>query len=174
MKKLYTCCLLWSLCLQSVWSSENDLGEISEIDGLDMGIQIGSFKGWGVYLDNQIETDYPGFGLYQIAPLITSALQGGENPSLPSNEVLNEFSEYLTKLFPEIDVERKGILSEFQLTKIFNLVYEINLSSNKSTKERDVVNLSSIKDDIENASHEIEEFLPVEIKLCNQNSLASS
>ena len=158
MKKLYACCLLWVICLQPVWSLENSISQITEIDKIDQQIQVGSFQGWDIYLDNQVETDYSGFGLNKIAPLLIENLHGGKVSKAPSIKGINEFAAYLTKLFPEMDVERRGTLTESQLTKIFNLAYDISLANEKARKNIETASLESIGSNIKNAAAEIEEF----------------
>ncbi len=158
MKKLYACCILWIICLQSAWSIESNLSQIIEVDKVDNQIQAGSFQGWGIYLDNQIETDYSGFGFYQLAPKVINSLYGDSDPVQYSEEDLTEFSEYLTKLFPEMDVERKGTLSDHQRTKIFNLAFDISLA-NKEIKEKiGLAKLESIAVNLKDVSGDIEEF----------------
>jgi hemolysin activation/secretion protein len=157
-KKLYAFCMLWMISLQPAWSLESSINTIIEVDRIDQKIQAGSFQGWSVYLDNQVGTDSPGFGFYQIAPLIIDELQGDDKPASRSVKGLDEFSEYLTKLFPEMDVERRGTLTKYQLTKIFNLAYDISLANKKAVVKTDVATLESIEENIENTSSKIEEY----------------
>lgn len=158
MKKLYACCVLLLICLQPAWSLGSNISPIIEVDQIDDQIQVGSFQGWDIYLDNQVETDYSGFGFSQIAPLLIKELNGGEVPELPSVKNLNEFAEYLTKLFPEMDVERSSTLTESQATKIFNLAYDIGLANKSASEKIDVASLESIDSSIKKASSEIERF----------------
>jgi hemolysin activation/secretion protein len=149
--------------LQPAWSLESSIKKIVEIDSIDQQIQAGSFQGWSIYLDNQVETDSPGFGFYQIAPLIINELQDDEKPVPRSVNGLNEFAEYLAKLFPEMDVERRGTLTEYQLTNIFNLAYDISLANKKVAENTKVVSLDSIGQNIENAADKIESFYSAEL-----------
>ena len=63
MKKLYTCCLLLLVSIQSAWSSETVSSEptgtkmVTEVTQFDNAIQIGNFKGWSISLENDVETD---------------------------------------------------------------------------------------------------------------------
>ncbi|MBL4797347.1 MAG: ShlB/FhaC/HecB family hemolysin secretion/activation protein [Oleispira sp.] len=143
--------------MQPVWSLESS-SQIIEIDKIDQQIQVGSYQGWDIYLDNQVETDYSGFGFNKIAPLLIENFHGGIVSKTPSIKGINEFAAYLTKLFPEMDVERRGTLTESQLTKIFNLAYDISLANEKARANIEVASLESIDSNIENASAEIEEF----------------
>ncbi|MFT4764568.1 MAG: hemolysin activation/secretion protein [Oleispira sp.] len=158
MKKLYACCVLWMMCSQPVWSLESNINNIVEIDSIDQQIQVGSYQGWNIFLDNQIETDSPGFGFYQIAPLIINELEGDDGTVTSSVEGLNEFAEYLTKLFPEMDVERRGTLTKSQLTKIFNLAYDISSANKNIIAKTGIASLESIGNQIKDTSDEIEEF----------------
>ncbi|PHR90062.1 MAG: hypothetical protein COA78_35470 [Blastopirellula sp.] len=150
--------MLWVIYLQPVWSLENNSNKVSEVDNVDQQIQAGRFHGWDIYLDNQVETDYSGFAFYQIAPLLINELHGNEDLVPTSIKGLNEFSSYLTKLFPEMDVERRGTLTEFQLANIFNLAYNISLANKKAGVSDNVDSLESIDRDMSNASSEIEDF----------------
>lgn len=158
MKKIYVFLLLWVFCSQSAFSLEKQISNISEIDDVNDQIQAGNFQGWNIYLDNRVETDSPGFGFYQIAPLIINELQGIEENVSNSVNGLEEFAVYLTKLFPEMDVERRGVLTDTQLTKIFNLSYDISLENKKNQTPNSISSLDSIGIDIERASEVVEEF----------------
>lgn len=158
MKKTYVVLLLWVLCSQSAFSLEKQINNISEIDDVGDQIQAGSFQGWNIYLDNHVETDFPGFGFYQIAPLIIKELKGNDESVQNSVYGLEEFAVYLTKLFPEMDVERRGFLTASQLTKIFNLSYEISSASNKKLIPPLTSGLDSIDTDIERAAGVVEKY----------------
>ena len=168
MKKLYAFCLLLMMYLEPTWSLESDISKIIEVGGIEQKIQVGSYQGWNIYLDNQVETDSPGFSFYQIAPLVINALRGDEEPVSRSVKNLDEFSEYLTKLFPEMDVERRGTLSKYQLTKIFNLAYDISLSNENAAVKSEVASLEFINSRIENTSNEIEAFYLSELNCAVQ------
>lgn len=155
--------LLWVICSQTAFSLEKRVGQITEFDDVGNQIQAGSFKGWDIYIDNQVETDSPGFGFYQIAPLIINELQNNEEGTKNSVKGLEEFSAYLTKLFPEMDVERRGVLTDSQLTKIFNLSYDISIANKKGKKNSQAL-LNSIEIDIDRASVGIEEFYLSKLK----------
>ena len=163
MKKLYECCILWMICLQSAWSIESNLSQISEVEKNDNQIQAGSFQGWSIYLDNQIETDYSGFDFYQVAPKVINSLYGDTEPVQYSEKGLTEFAEYLTKLFPEMDVERKSALSDHQRTKIFNLAFDISLANKKIKEKIELASLETIAINLENVSSELEEFYSSEL-----------
>jgi len=150
--------LMWVLNSQQVWSIENDSNSIIEVDSVDQNIQLGSFQGWNIYIDNQVETDVSGFGFYQIAPLVLKELNGGSPPALKEIKGLEEFSDYLTKLFPEMDVERRGILSDSQMTKIFNLAYDISLGYSKLSEERKTSSINDIEVDLMRVSDEVEKY----------------
>lgn len=157
MKKIYKFLLLLVFYSQSAFSFENNISVISEVDDIGDQIQVGTFQGWNVYLDNYIETDSSGFSFYQIAPLIISELQGSDENAKKSIKGLEEFAAYLTKLFPEMDVERRGVLTDSQLTKLFNLSYDISLENNKDQTASQAT-LDSLKNSIDRASAGIKEF----------------
>lgn len=174
MKKLYTYCLLLLVSMQSAWSTEAVSSEptgtkmVTEVTQFDNAIQIGNFKGWSISLENDVETDTSGFGFYQIAPMIINKLHGGEVPTTHSAKGLIALSDYLTKLFPEMDVERKGTLNEYQLTKIFNLAFDIGLS-NKAGIEKDAASLESIDQAIIQSQEDVERFYRAELN-CKVNT----
>lgn len=163
MKNLYFCCFLWVLYLPQGFCSDNESRSIVEIDQINNQIHASSFQGWDIFVDNQIETDIPGFGFYNIAPIIINELNDGLKISDNSDNELFEFSKYLTKLFPEMDVERRSVLTDSQLTKIFNLAYGISLNSKKNHVKEMIPNLDSIRNEIYNASTKIEEFYESEL-----------
>jgi hemolysin activation/secretion protein len=144
------------LCSQSVWSLEGSISNVVEIDEIDQQIQAGSFQGWSIYVDNLVETDAPGFGFYQIAPLIMKELRGDVEPVSHSVKGLKEFAKYLTKLFPEMDVERRGTLTQYQLTKVFNLAYDISLANEKVDVITKIASLESLASGMESVSKEVE------------------
>jgi hemolysin activation/secretion protein len=146
---------------QSVWSLESS--NIVEIDDTGQQIQAGSFQGWSIYLDNLVETDSPGFGFYQIAPLVMNKIQVGMRPTPHSVKGLKEFAKYLTKLFPEMDVERRGTLTQYQLTKVFNLAYDISLANEKPDMSVEIASLESLASSMENVSKEVEAYYLLEL-----------
>jgi hemolysin activation/secretion protein len=155
--------LLWALYLPQGLCLDNDSRSIVDIDSLNDQMQAGNFLGWNIFIDNQIETDIPGFGFYNIAPVIINEFSDDSTSVESSASELYEFSKYLTKLFPEMDVERRSVLTESQLTEIFNLAYGISLNNKKSHVKKSPVSLESIRNEIDSASEKIEEFYESEL-----------
>lgn len=154
--------------VQSAWSKDENTIPIAQIEQLNTNLLIGSFKGWDIYLDNYVETDAAGFGLYQLAPKIITKLNNGRLLKKDPDVNLVNFTDFLVRLFSEVPIERRQSLPEDQLTELFNLAYNVNLSKwdmadSESSVEDSLASLTSIQDQLDQVSRSIEDFYQSEI-----------
>jgi hemolysin activation/secretion protein len=167
-KYIFACCLLWIIGAQSAWSKDENKIPVSQIEKLHTNLLIGSFKGWDIYFDNYIETDAAGFSLYQLAPKIITKLNKGRLIKKDPDMDLVNFTNFLVRIFSEMPIERRQSLPQDQLTELFNLAYNVNLSKwdmddSELSVEESLASLTTIQDQLNQVSRSIENFYQSEI-----------
>ncbi len=163
MKIVYGCCIIWLICIQELWASEPVAEDIGEINTLATNLQIGSYQGWDIFLENYVESDIAGYSFYQIAPKILSEVYNNELSVERFGYDLTQFSEYLIKLFSETLLEQGEKLQRHQLIELFNLAHDVNFSRlddmrSKSFSSNPVASLVSIKPKLIASAKRIEEY----------------
>ena len=168
MKYIFACCLLLIIGAQSAWSKDENKIPVLQIEKLHTNLLIGSFKGWDIYFDNYIETDAAGFSLYQLAPKIITKLNKGRLIKKDPDMDLVNFTNFLVRIFSEMPIERRQSLPQDQLTELFNLAYNVNLSKwdmddSELSVEESLASLTTIQDQLNQVSRSIENFYQSEI-----------
>ena len=163
MKYIYACCILWMMTAQPLWAIDSTAHIINDIPKLETNLQIGSYKGWDLYLDSYVETDSSGFGFYQLAPRIIKEIHNDNVPEKQHSSELVNFSSFLINLFSEAVMEKKTRLPDHQLTELFNLAYEVNFSKLDAARleiqsVETVASLLSMNEHLATVSKRIEEY----------------
>jgi len=162
-KYIYACCILWMMTAQPLWAIDSTAHIINDIPKLETNLQIGSYKGWDLYLDSYVETDSSGFGFYQLAPRIIKEIHNDNVPEKQHSSELVNFSSFLINLFSEAVMEKKTRLPDHQLTELFNLAYEVNFSKLDAARleiqsVETVASLLSMNEHLATVSKRIEEY----------------
>ncbi len=163
MKYIYACCILWMMTAQPLWAIDSTAHIINDIPKLETNLQIGSYKGWDLYLNSYVETDSSGFGFYQMAPRIIKEIHNDNVPVKQPNRALENFSSFLINLFSETVIEKSTRLPNHQLTELFNLAYDVNFSKLdaarlESQSVESVASLLSMNAHLASVSKRIEGF----------------
>jgi len=148
---------------QPLWAIDSTAHIINDIPKLETNLQIGSYKGWDLYLDSYVETDSSGFGFYQLAPRIIKEIHNDNVPEKQHSSELVNFSSFLINLFSEAVMEKKTRLPDHQLTELFNLAYEVNFSKLDAARleiqsVETVASLLSMNEHLATVSKRIEEY----------------